>query len=380
MRILTTRSAALAALAMCWWIGGQRAAAQVPPACTPASIALCSISFNESVMNVPAATRTELGLHATNNPVDVPRIAHVIPDNGTLASPPVVFLAGGQGSTAAGNQGLGIHTVWPQAVVVYLEAGKLTDHGGEWKLPADAEFGETCWSPRYPHTEPSAKHTDLWYLQTVILSSYFTFSFNPAQMFLAGHSSGGFFTLGMRALMPEIFRAYALVGAYGDYRSPGQDDLPAVVASGQQSPAKPVMYIMGDDEDVFPWSPAVAGADDRVHRTIRQLTAMNGAAVPAQEDRAYLTTLVNTMRARAPAARMVQTTFAPVKTNGAEVVFAVYGGDHSWPPRDAEDPSLSASAWVVQFFQRHMAALPNAPSVLFEQGWTVPVLMAPVIQ
>jgi hypothetical protein len=118
--------------------------------------------------------------------------------------------------------------------------------------------------------------------------------------------------------------------------------------------------------------------DNKVHDSIRQLTARNGAEVPGQDDTEYLVNLVNDVRDAAPDG-VESFTFNPVKPNSAQVELIVYGGDHSFPPSDADDTSSRAVEWIVDFFRRHLVEAPEEPNILFNHGWTVPVLMAPVL-
>ena len=305
------------------------------------------------VFNVPADLRTKLELHPTNNPVAVPRVARVWPGNGTLANPPLIVFNGGAGSTAAGSAGswlLKFEVEWPEAIVVYTEATKLTDHVGGWET--EVEDPHICWQPRFPHREEVTMHSDLDYIQDVLDVVDQLFNYNHDQVYVAGHSSGGFLTFSLMDFMPDTFRAFAILGSYADYGNV-DDDAASIVATGQQHPSRPVLYMMGESEDVFSWQPAVDGGNDKVYDTIRQLTARNGAQVPNQGDRSYLSNLVNAVRDAEPANAVASMVFNPVKPNSAEVVLTVYGGDHSWPPKDAFDPSLRATEWIVDFFQQH---------------------------
>lgn len=361
---------------------GGNAKAQPCTAATGPNI-WCDIQFGEDVYDMPNPLRAALNIISNSNPVTMQRIARVWTSNGTLARPPVVVLNGGAGSTAAGNSGspnVDFHVVWPQAIVVHTEATELVDHDGKWRTPPLGTHGP-CWVPRFPHREVDSDHSDLDYIRRVLDEVDSLFPYHHDQVFVAGHSSGGFFTLSLMHFMPETFRAFAVNGCYADYERDG-DDIAAIVAAGQKLPSRPILYMMGVNENVFAWLPAVATGDDKVYHTIRQLTARNGTEVPGQDDKAYLVNLTNnvqTAATAAPASAVASKTFGTVKPNSAEVVMTVYGGDHSWAPRDAVHPSLRAVEWVVDFFQQHIAVVPEEPNVLFDQGWTVPVLMAPVL-
>ncbi len=345
-------------------------------ACTPTSTAACEICFNEAVYGVPGYLRDALDLDPDGDWVDVPRTAVVRPDNGTLAHPPAIIYSPGHGgeawSESAGHAALS--TQWPEAVVIYLEASRLVDHDGQWRAASSPQLGDPDWSPRFPHFEAASDHTDLAYLEQVLDEAQSLFSYDEQRLYATGHSSGGFFTLSLMEFMPERFRAFAMLGAYADYGRDGYGDTPVVVARGKSPQARPVLSIMGLCDATFPWSPGASTCGspfpapaDRVHETVRQLTARAGAFVPGQDDRAYLDQLV----AGAQSGGMGSTSFAPAKTHGRAVDIRVYPGGHSWP--------AVADFWVVDYFRSHDQALSSGPDPIFERGWAVPALMSAVM-
>lgn len=348
--------------------------ATAQPACTGASTALCLIALDEMVAGVPLALRVTLGLDMTDEPVSVPRQALIWPGDGSFSEPPVVIFHGGHGSFAAGNAAaLQLETIWPQAIILYLEANRLVDHSGQFRDWGDSSLGDTEWSPRFPHRLPGAQHDDLDYLDRMLEEMATLFPHDPTRIYAAGHSSGGFFTLSLTELRPEVFRAFAMLGTFADFGALG-NDIDEIEAAGRVRHPRPVLYMMGDRENEFLWQPAQAAGDDKAHRTVRQLTARNGSQSPADTD--YLDDMVNEVRGAAPADRFATRHFAPALPGGTETVMGVYGGDHSWPPRDADDPSLSAAEWVVAFFQSHAEPIDET---LFE-AWMVPALLPPLPQ
>jgi hypothetical protein len=230
---------------------GQVVQAVLPPACTSSSTSLCSITYEEPVNSRrPAWLCQNLIDCPTGGPSTITRTAVVWPGDGSDPTPSVVWYfhgsAEGNGAeTSAADANLNIHITWPQAIVIYGQATPLTDHSGAWRPSNDGHGSQYCWSPRHPYVAASGVHSDVNYVQAVLDDVAEMFDYDDSEIFAAGHSSGAYFTLTLSEVMPETFRAFAAVGAYTWGKSGEEDAVPAVVASGQRLPSRPVLYLMG---------------------------------------------------------------------------------------------------------------------------------------
>ena len=369
------------------------------PECTGTEVSqLCELRFTELVNNVPSEIRIKLGLHPTDNPVIVSRVVVVWPGNGTLINPPAMIFNDGYRGTAASasaNDVLDFQSQWPEAIIMYTEGTRLICYD-EWNT--DDVNDIPFFSPRFPFYITQflpTPHTDLHYVDQLTEKVFELFPYDRNRLYAAGHSSGGFFTFSLMEFRREMFRAFAVLGAHADYGAQRSGDIPAIVENGQVPSARPVLYMMGTCENVFPWVPAYTvplcwttppplptptptppTPQDIVAPTIRQLTARNGAEVPAQNDTAYLQNLVDDVRSAVPPNQVKTKRFPPTNSYGAEVLLKIYRGDHGWPPKRT-DPSLKATEWVVDFFKSHSAALISVPHSSW--GWQVPVVTVPLI-
>ena len=361
-------------------------------ACTGSEVnSFCEICYDEWVEDVPTAIRQKLGLDLSANPVAVPRVAILWIGDNSDPHPPTIIYNDGYTSNAAIASSSPSHNFqaeWPEAVVIYTEGNRLIYYD-DWNL----EPGNTIpfFSPRWPFYEDATPSqsgtpfTDYAYIQELIHRVQGLYSIDDDRVYAAGHSSGAFFTMSMMERMPEFFRAFAIVGAHADYGHQNPDDIPAIVARGRENVARPVMYLMGLCENVFPWNPAdqgcatPLGGSNIIYDTIRQLTARNGAEVPSASDTQFLIDLVNYVRAQPPANQFETVQFNPLGPGDAEVVFGAYGGTHSWAPNNAASTSLRATQWVVDFFQQHQGPPSNEIPDLIDRGWAVPTLTAPIL-
>jgi len=372
------------------------------PQCTGNEIGqLCEIRFTELVKNVPANLREKLDQNNVpgnlrekpgrldNEPFGVDRVVVVWPGNGTLPNPPAMIFNDGYTSTinsAATNSSLDFQAHWPEAIIIYTEGSRLVcyDH---WNLHAVDQV--PFFSPRFPYYLTQAEktpYTDFRYIDILTEKVLELFPYDENRLYAAGHSSGGFFTFSLMKYRRDMFRAFAVLGAYADFGDRYFSDNASIVANGQVPSPRPVLYMMGLCENVFGWTspncdlstldsttPLVT-ANNLVHHTLRQLTAKNGTDIPNQGNIIYLQNHI--LSVVADPTNVKTLTFPPFTPYGAEVQFKLYIGDHSWPPRDAS-PALKASKWVVDFFKSHSEPLVRRTPVNW--GWQIPVLSTPTI-
>ncbi|MBI5380719.1 MAG: dienelactone hydrolase family protein [Opitutae bacterium] len=210
---------------------------------------------------------------------------------------PVVFVFHGHGGSMQNVvRSFALHTLWPEAIVVYPQGlatpGQLTDPEGKkagWQSTVGAQDDR-----------------DLKFFDAMLAGLGADFRVDPKRLYATGHSNGGGFTYLLWATRGKKFAAFAPSAA---------------VAARQlaQLRPKPVLHLAGENDTLvkFSWQ----------QMTIEALRKLNqcGAGEPWEK----------------------AGTLYPSKL-GAPVVTFIHPGGHMFP---AAGPAL-----IVKFFQQH--ALP----------------------
>lgn len=212
------------------------------------------------------------------------------------AAAPVVFAFHGHGGTmkSAAAQ-FPIHTLWPEAVCVYLQGlptpGRLTDPEGK----------KNGWQ----HAAGDQGDRDLKFFDAVLAWLKKEHAIDEKRVYSTGHSNGGAFTYLLWAKRGDVLAATAPCAATGG------------VATSKELKPKPVLHIAGEKDELvkFEWQKA----------TIAYLKNLNECETDGK------------------AWEKVATRFA--SKGGTPVVTYIHPGGHV-VPKDA--PGL-----IVTFFQQH---------------------------
>lgn len=207
---------------------------------------------------------------------------------------PLVFVFHGHGGAARQvARSFGLHTLWPEAIVVYLQGlntpGRLTDPEGK--------------RPGWQHDAGVLGDRDLKFFDAVLADLRRELRVDDRRVYSTGHSNGGGFTYLLWAARGDVFAAMAPSAAA------------ARVVQGRLKP-KPVMHLAGEKDQLvkFAWQ----------EQTIAGLKQLNRCG----EGRPWATHC---------------TIFA--SPLGAPVVTMIHPGTHAFP---REAPAL-----IVKFFQEH---------------------------
>ncbi|MRR59352.1 MAG: hypothetical protein EG824_14250 [Deltaproteobacteria bacterium] len=268
------------------------------------------------------------------------RRALVYPSQRTPSSEPspAVIYFHGHGGDIYESAGLCLfHSLWPEAVVVYAEGTKVDAHGNEYDEP------KRGWQLRFPYKHALGQTKDLTYVKRLLQHVREHHNVDSKRIYAVGHSSGGFFTFSLMALMPYAFAKFAVLGAYSRFKvklvSAGDavENRAEPLTLTQQDHAtlpRPVFYLFGKNDTAFnndgP-SPEPGWHEtqmSRSRRTLVELAKRNACSIPTGS---FWT---------------ASTQFSPppqLQQLGATVTWHLYDGDHSWP--------AAASDLVVQFFK-----------------------------
>ena len=217
----------------------------------------------------------------------------------TTTQAPLVFVFHGHGgSMANAAKTFRVHTLWPEAVVVYPQGlntpGRLTDPEGK--------------RPGWQHGRGAEGDRDLKFFDAMLASLKKDHKIDETRIYSTGHSNGGGFTYLLWAARPDVFAAVAPSSA-----GPGQD--------GKALTPKPALHLAGETDPLVKYEWQKAAMD-----LIRKL---DGCAAEGTE--------------WAKAGDLVGTLY-PSKT-GTPVVTLIHPGGHKF---HAEAPAL-----IVKFFKDH---------------------------
>jgi len=216
------------------------------------------------------------------------------PDSGGTQAPPLVFVFHGHGgSMHQAARSFALHTLWPEAVVVYPQGlktpGRLTDPHGN----------KSGWQ----HGLGAQGDRDLAFFDRMCASLEKDHRVDGTRIYATGHSNGGAFTYLLWAVRGERLAAVAPSGA-------------AAARTLDRLKPKPVLHVAGEGDPLvkFAWQ----------ERTIRAIREINQCGTGQPEGR--------------------WCTRYPSKI-GAPVVTWIHPGGHAFP---REAPAL-----MVPFFQAH---------------------------
>ena len=222
-----------------------------------------------------------------------------VPPKATTAATPVVFgFHGHGGSMLNAARMYRYHTLWPEALVVYLQglntAGQLTDPEGK--------------RPGWQHAVGDQGDRDLKFFDAVLASLEHDYRVDGKRIYSTGHSNGGGFTYLLWAARGDRFAAFAPSAA-------------AAAKSLALLKPKPVLHVAGENDPLvkFAWQ----------QMTMTALRKLNecGEGQPWEN--------------------VQGATLYPSKI-GAPVVTLIHPGTHTF--------LAEAPAAIVKFFQQH--ALP----------------------
>jgi len=278
---------------------------QPQPAANPSSPAAAPATQPSSAPEKvrQPTTRADGGLTRKTWTVDgQERIAllHIPAD---AAPAPVVFAFHGHGGNARNaSMSFRMHTLWPEAIVVYMEGlptrGALTDPDG--KLNG--------WQNR----EGVENDRDLKFFDAVLTSLKADYKVDDRRIYAMGHSNGGGFTYLLWKARPDVFAAFAPSGAF--------------TLQATSLKAKPAMHIAGKNDELvkFPFQ-------ERTMEAIRKLDGCDEKGETWAKD---------------------CTLYA--SKSGTPVVTMIYDGTHKYP---SEAPAL-----IVKFFKGQLKPGPEASS------------------
>jgi len=168
--------------------------------------------------------------------------------------PPLVLVFHGHGGTMGhAARRMNMHGLWPEALVVYPQGlntkGKLSDPEGK--------------KPGWQHAAGDESDRDLKFVDAMLESLAKEFDFDPARVYVTGHSNGGSFTYLLWATRHEKLAAVAPSGSAGRVAATvkplpclhvaGEKD-PLVKFAWQQRTMDVVRKINGGDTVAKPWA------------------------------------------------------------------------------------------------------------------------------
>jgi len=158
-------------------------------------------------------------------------LLHVPAAANTTPSPLVFVFHGHGGNMKSSARSFHIHTLWPEAIVVYPQGlntpGRLTDPEG--KLPG------------WQSTVGDQGDRDLKFFDSVLASLKTDYKFDDRRIYSTGHSNGGGFTYLLWAARGDVLAAVAPSAAVE--RQPFKDLKP-----------KPVLHIAGEQDQLVKYS------------------------------------------------------------------------------------------------------------------------------
>lgn len=145
---------------------------------------------------------------------------------------PLVFVFHGHGGTMNNSvRTFAIHTLWPEAIVVYPQGlntpGRLTDPEGK--------------KPGWQHGTGEQGDRDLKFFDAMLASLKADYQVDEKRLYSTGHSNGGGFTYLLWAARGEQFAAFAPSGA-------------AAAASLAKLKSAPVLHVAGETDPLVKFS------------------------------------------------------------------------------------------------------------------------------
>ena len=224
-----------------------------------------------------------------------------VPANAAVRAAPVVFAFHGHGGNMTqAARSFAVHTLWPEAIVVYMQGlptTGMTDPDG--KLPG------------WQKAPGDYADRDLKFFDAVFATLKQESTVDARRVFSTGHSNGGQFTYLLWATRGELFAAMA----------------PSAAAPGlgwyEQLKPKPALHVAGTNDELVKFI-----VQERAMKVVRKL---NGCAAEGV--------------AWAKSGAVTGTRYA--SPTGTPFVSLIYPGTHKYP---ADAPAL-----IVRFFQEQTA-------------------------
>jgi len=131
--------------------------------------------------------------------LDREALVHIPPSAKTNAAPIVFAFHGHGGSMQNAARMFGYHTIWPEAIVVYMQGlntpGRLTDPEGK--------------KPGWQHSLGAEGDRDLKFFDAVLASLKKDYKVDTKRIYSTGHSNGGGFTYLLWEARGKEFAAFA---------------------------------------------------------------------------------------------------------------------------------------------------------------------------
>ena len=223
-----------------------------------------------------------------------------VPATARSSPAPVVFAFHGHGGTMAhAARTFSYHTLWPEAIVVYMQGlktpGTLTD-------PEGKRFG-------WQSGRGDQDDRDLKFFDAAFASLKTDYKVDESRVYATGHSNGGGFTYLLWATRGDLFAAVA----------------PSAAVAGKELKnlkPKPVLHVAGENDPLVKWTWQKMMID-----AVRKLNGCDADGVEWDK-----------------AADLIGTVYA--SKTGTPVVTLISPGDHKFP---GEAPRL-----ITKFFKEHV--------------------------
>lgn len=241
-------------------------------------------------------------------------LVHVPPEATTKSTPVVFAFHGHGGSMNNAARMFHIETLWPEAIVVYMQGlntpGRLTDPEGK--------------RPGWQKEVGDQNDRDLKFFDAVLASLKKDYKMDAKRIYSTGHSNGGSFTYLLWEARGELFAAFApsasLSRSLVQPKGFGATDVSekSTNLSKRMFLPKPVLHVAGESDPLvkFAWQKAMIDA-------VRKLNQC-GEGKPWEKEK--------------------QCTLYESKV-GARVVTFIHPGTHKYPKE--------APAIIVKFFKEH---------------------------
>lgn len=239
-------------------------------------------------------------------------LVHVPASAKTKAAPIVFAFHGHGGSMQRSARMFGYHTIWPEAIVVYMQGlntpGRLTDPEGKkpgWQQGVGAEGDR-----------------DLKFFDAVLASLKKDYKVDAKRIYCTGHSNGGSFTYLLWEARGKEFAAFAPSASVSRSLFPSMRGTDLEETTKKNSSAafvpKPVLHVAGENDSLvkFAWQKMMMNALRKMNQC--------GEGKPWHDEK--------------------NCTIYESKV-GAPVVTFIHPGTHKFPE---EAPAL-----IVKFFKEH---------------------------
>lgn len=217
------------------------------------------------------------------------------PESAKKQAAPLVFgWHGHGGGSRQASLSFRIHTLWPEAIVVYPQG-----------LPSKGKTDPEGKKPGWQQQPNDSGGRDLKFFDALLAKLKSDFKVDPKRIYTMGHSNGGRFTYLLWAERGDVFAAYGPSGS------------PAIGLGRNFKPAS-VFHVAGEADPIVPYSGQKL--------TIEGIKTLDGIARndPGKQD-GYVTTWSG--------------------RDGTELMTYVHPSGHNYP---ADVPKL-----LVEFFKRH---------------------------